>query len=203
MLEKMTIALKELNSNLGLPEEVIRSVAKLAIVGLPSDSDDEAIKSRAGESHVNELLKTMQSEMDKVRSKRRNKGANEPIDPVEDAKMDELLSLMRSQRESNDALRSRLEALEGAAKVKSFETLVSAVCTELSIPSSLLGLVKSSLSPDMDETALRNAIGAHKKSLLEAGVLFSESGRKVQTDAAKLEAEKTAAAAWVDSHKVD
>ena len=73
----MTQKLKELYSNLGLPESILNSVAGAAVIGLGEDADDAAITARANEKGIADMLKAYQSHADKVRTDA--KKANIPI----------------------------------------------------------------------------------------------------------------------------
>lgn len=206
MVEKMLNALKKRYPNLGLSDEIFSSVAPMAIIGLSDDADEAALDARAGESYVESMLKTFQSQIDKVRTgkkntKGNNKGDEDP-DTAGDGKLDEILSLLNQQRESNEALQKRLAALEGADKAKSFDETVSRIAKELNIPSSVLGLCKAGLSPEMEESAIRDSLGASKKVLVDAGVSFSDGGVNLKENEALLEAKRKEASDWVDRHAI-
>ena len=68
MINKMTKKLKELHSNLGCPETILTSVAKVAITGLADDADDAAITARANDESIVDMLKAFQSHVDTVRT---------------------------------------------------------------------------------------------------------------------------------------
>ena len=63
----MTQRLKESYSHLGLPESVLNSVAKVAIIGLAEDVSDEDFDARVKDSSIEEMLKGFQSHADRVR----------------------------------------------------------------------------------------------------------------------------------------
>lgn len=206
MVKKMFEALKKRHSNLGLSDETLNAVASVVVVGLPDDADDAAIEARASESRTSDMLKVLQSQFDKTRAEAAKKGpkGNEGVEkPVEggEGKLDQVLSLLNEQKTSNEALQKRLEALEGASKQKDFDSKVAGIMEELKIPANLSGLCKSGLSPEMDETALRDKLGAAKKTLIESGVKFADSqtpeAKTTQTEAERKEAED-----WVKEHAI-
>ena len=209
MIEKMTSALKKRYSNLGLTDEMFSKVAPMAVLGMAADADEAAIEARASESYISDMLKTMQSQADKIRTleaqagkknPKDNKGGDEPKDEPK-GEMKEILALLREQKESNNALQARLDALETAGKTKSFEEKVAIVAKELNVSGSILDLLKSGLSSDMDETAIRDTMGAKKKILVDAGVVFSDA-QQMQTEQAQTEAEKKEASDWVKQHEI-
>lgn len=207
MVKKMIDALKKRYSNLGLTDEVFEKVAPMAVVGLADDAEESVIESRASEVYVSDMLKMMQSQFDRVRteaskSKKPEVNKGDDTNPGgNDSKMDEILGLLKSQKESNEAMQKRLEALEGENKSKSFNELVAKSAKELNVPANLLGLFKSGLSPDMDEKAIKDAMGATKKALIDNGVQFAEAQR-VGSKAAQTEAERKEASDWVEQHKI-
>lgn len=203
----MLNALKKRYSNLGLSDEMFSSVAPMAIIGLSDDADEAALDARAGESYVESMLKTFQSQMDKIRTdvkKKNTKDDNKGDDDhtAGDGKLDEILSLLNQQRESNEALQKRLAALEGADKAKSFDETVSRIANELKIPSSVLGLCKAGLSPEMEESAIRDSLGASKQVLVNAGVSFSDGGVNLKEKEALLEAKRKEASDWVERNAI-
>lgn len=209
MVKKMVNALKKRYSNLGLSDEIFSSVAPMAIIGLSDDADESALDARAGESYVESMLKTFQSQMDKIRTdakkKRNTKDDNkgdDDLDNAGDGKLDEILSLLNQQRESNEALQNRLAALESADKAKSFDETVSRIAKELKIPSSVLGLCKAGLSPEMEESAIRDSLGASKQVLVNAGVSFSDGGVNLTENEAVLEAKRKEASDWVERNAI-
>lgn len=204
MLEKMLGALKARYSNLGLSEEVLKSVASMAIIGLDESADDAAIAARASEGYVSDSLKTLQSQFDKVRGEGKRSIKEEPKgekhEPIEGGAMEEVLSLLKEQKAANESMRSRLDALENAGKVKSFDEMVSRVGKELKMSASILDLCKQGLSSDMDETAVRNALGAKKKALIDEGIKFDDqSGHLSGT---QTQAEQEEASQWVEHNKI-
>lgn len=207
MVNKMFEALKKRNSNLGLSDEVLKQVASVAVIGLADDADETAIEARASESRISDMLKTLQSQFDKVRTdavkgaKKDNKGVDEPRDGS-DEKLDEILAALKNQRDANKQLQERLDALEGGRKEEKFNSLVEGVMKELKIPASLSDLCKKGLSADMDEKAVRDALGATKKVLADSGVKMEE-GISITSKGAQTEAEKQEADAWVQEHKVE
>lgn len=205
MKTKMLGELKSRYSNLGLSDDQFNLVVPMAILGLPDDADDAAIAARASESYISDMLKNMQSQSDKIRSlekkpKDEPKPGNKGDEPGS-GKLDEVLALLKSQKEANDAMQARLEALEGANKTKAFDELVASVGKELNLSASMLDLCKQGLSSDMNEQAIRDALGAKKKALMEEGVRFDD-GIPSHHTASQTDAEKKAAEDWVKAHEV-
>lgn len=203
----MIEALKKRYSNLGLSEEQLKLVAPMAILGLSDDADEAAIDARASESYVSDMLKNMQSQADKIRTlekkpkdepKPGNKG-EETTDPA----LKEVLALLKEQKEANTAMQSRLDALEGKGKQKDFDALVASVGKELGLDGDLLDLCKKGLSSDMDEKAVRDSLGAAKKTLIEKGIKVEEGQQqRTSTEKAKEEADRKEAADWVKEHEI-
>ena len=111
------------------------------------------------------------------------------------------MALLNEQKKTNEALQKRLDDLEGAGKQKDFDSLVKRIGKELGMSASILDLVKPGLSSDMDEKSVRDALGAKKKALVDEGVKFDDGGSQ-HGNGTQSEAEKEAAKAWVEQHKV-
>ena len=207
MVKKMIEALKKRYSNLGLSEEQLNLVAPMAILGLADDADEAAIDARVSESYISDMLKNMQSQADKIRTlEKRPKDEPKPGnkgDEATDPALKEVLALLNEQKDANAAMQTRLEALEGKGKQKDFDALVSSIGKEIGLSGDLLDLCKSRLSSDMDETAVRDSLGAAKKTLIDSGVKIEE-GQQKRTDSekAKEEAIRKEAADWVKEHEI-
>lgn len=206
MVKKMIEALKKRYSNLGLPEEVIAKVAPMAILGLADDADEAAIDARASESYISDMLKSMQSQADKMRTLEGKvkdlEGKNKGVDQTDPA-LKEVLNLLKEQKEANTALQTRLEKLEGADKAKSHEELVQRIANEIGMKPAMLDLCKGGLSSDMDEKGIRDALGAAQKKFVELGVQVEEGQQqRITTEKAKEEADRKAAADWVKEHQI-
>lgn len=198
MLVKMTQKLKELYSNLGLPETILNSVAGAAVIGLGEDADDAAITARANEKGIADMLKAYQSHADKVRTdaKKAIKGKNNADDGESN---DETPSWFKAysdgQNEIQQKLLDRIAALESAKATEAFDAIVARVGKELNLEGSMLDLCKQSLSSDMDEKTIKDKLGAAKKVLADSGVRFEE--RLSSTDeSSRRQAEIEAARAW-------
>lgn len=210
MVKKMIEALKKRYSNLGLSEEQLKLVAPMAILGLADDADEAAIDARASESYVSDMLKNMQSQADKIRSLEKNpkdKPApkdNKGDEPTnhDDGKLDEVLNLLKQQKEENDALKTRLDSLEGKGKQQDFDATVARIGKELGLNGDVLDLCKARLSSDMDEKTIRDSLGAAKKTLIDNGVKVEEGQQTPAYRAAKEEAERKEAADWVKEHEI-
>lgn len=205
----MLSALKTRYSNLGLSDDQFNLVVPMAILGLSDDADEATIAARASESYISDMLKSMQSQADKIRTLEKrpkdepipsNKGGKQ--EPTGDGKMDEVLKLLKAQKDANDAMQKRLEALEGAGKQKDFDSMVARVGSELKLSAAMLDLCKAGLSSDMDEKAVRDALGAKKKALIDEGVRFDEGG-SAGNKGAQSQAEQSEAEEWVKQHKVE
>ena len=177
MKTKMFDALKKRYSNLGLSDDQIRLVVPMAVLGLADDADEASIDARASESYISDMLKNMQSQADKIRTlegnskpepPKGNKGG-EQTQHADDDKLSQMLSLLQQQKEANEAMAKRLDALEGAGKQKDFESTVSKVAKEIGMKPQMLDLCKGSLSSDMDEKAIRDSLGAAQKKFIELG----------------------------------
>lgn len=215
MKEKMAKFLKELYSDLGLPENVLKSVANFAIIGLKDDASDDEIKSRAQEESVKSMLQDFQAHADKratdatKAAEKKNKkdvkkpGEGEGNDDHDDDDDDDktpkwVKELMEQNQQTIKTLTEKIEALENTNKAKSFDDLVSTVAKELGLSGAVLDLCKASLSTDMDETAIRNKLGEAKKVLLDSGAQIAGTGTKeTQTEAAKEEQARKDADEWV------
>lgn len=198
--------LKEQYSNLGLSEETLRSVAPVIFSGMSEDSDESAIAARARESYVSDMLKGLQSQMDRLRTPKKDETKKPPKGEGADERVDKDMpewakSLLDEQRKQTEALQSRLEALEGESKTKTFDELVSRVGKELHLQGDILDLCKQGLSSDMDEKAVRNALGAMKQILVSQGVHITEGvdPKDVHTQE---QAEMESAKAWAKEHEI-
>lgn len=172
----MAKTLKERYSNLGLSKEVLNSVAAVAVVGLADDADDAAILAKATSPEIAEMVKVFQKTMDKrvTEAQRaaegKNKGDDEPIQPGDDNDAPAWMKeYMKTQQELNKSLTEKIAALEGSNKQRSFDELCATVGKELGLNDKLLGLCKAGLSPDSDETAIRDHFGSVKKTMIDAG----------------------------------
>lgn len=178
MLKRMTQRLKESYSHLGLPESVLNSVAKVAIIGLSEDVSDEDFDARVKDSSIEEMLKGFQSHADRVRGSKKVKEVKnkevEVEEPVEDDAPSWFKSYVEKSETDRKSLLDKIAALEGAETVKKFDGMVSSIAKELGLNDSVLDLVRPGLSSDMDETAVRNKLGAAKKTLIDSGVKFDE-----------------------------
>jgi len=206
MKTKMLGALKKRYSNLGLSDEQFNLVVPMAVLGLADDADEASIEARASESYISDMLKNMQSQSDKIRTlekkpKKDGDDGNKGGEPTGDAKLDAIMALLNEQKTTNAALQKRLDDLEGAGKQKDFDSLVKRIGKELGMSASILDLVKPGLSSDMDEKSVRDALGAKKKALVDEGVKFDDGGSQ-HGNGTQSEAEKEAAKAWVEQHKV-
>lgn len=198
MLVKMTQKLKELYSNLGLPETILNSVAGAAVIGLGEDADDAAITARANEKGIADMLKAYQSHADSVRTnaKKAIQGKNNADDgESNDDTPSWFKTYMDSQSEVQQKLLDRIAVLESAKATEAFDAIVARVGKELNLEGSMLDLCKQGLSSDMDEKTIKDKLGAAKKVLADSGVRFEE--RLSSTDeSSRRQAEVEAARAW-------
>lgn len=203
MLEKMTQKLKELYSNLGLPESILNSVAGAAVIGLSEDAADDVIAARASEKGIADMLKAYQSHADKVRGgKKANKGKNNADDGESDEDAPSWFkSYTDGQNEIQQKLLDRIAALESAKETEAFDAIVSRVGKELHLEGAMLDLCKSGLSSDMDEKTIKDKLGAAKKVLVEGGVHFEEK-LSSHDESSRRQAEIDAARAWAKEHAV-
>lgn len=211
MINKMTQKLKELHSNLGCPETILTSVANVAIIGLADDADDAAITARANDKSIVDMLKAFQSHVDTVRTaaKKAKHGkttVDEPDDePDNDDKtpkyIKDMMELIKNQGEMIKNQGERIGAMENAKKTENFDSLVTRIAKDLGIDDAVLDLVKPGLSSDMSETAIKDKLGAAKKTLSERGATFTEQ-LKTQVSEAEIEAKRNDALKWVKEHEV-
>lgn len=208
MIQKMTRKLKELYSNYGLPENVLTSVAAVAINGLDDGCTEEQLTERAKDSSVVDFLKSLQSHSDKIRTdalkaaKGKTKDVEDPETGGDGGKIpDYIQKLLDQQEKDKKELADRLAAIESSNKLKDFDSLVSRLANEMGIDSVVLDLVKPGLSSDMDESAIKDKLGAAKKALSERGATFREQLTQ-QTSEAELQAQREAALKWAKEHEV-
>lgn len=205
MIQKMTKKLKELYSNYGLPENVLTSVAAVAVNGLDDSCTDEELLERAKAPSVVDFLKSLQSHSDKIRTDalKAAKGKTKEEEEVKTPKNgeDDVPDYVKRILEQNEKMAKRIEDLENAKTAKDFDSLVSKVAKDLEIDAAVLDLVKPGLSSDMDENAIKDKLGAAKKTLSERGATFKEQLR-TQTSAAELEAQREEALKWAKEHEV-
>lgn len=205
MLVRMTRMLKEHYSNLGLPEGVLTSVAGMAVIGLGEDCTDEVLEARAKESSIFEMLKSFQSHADKIRTdaaKARKQVENkvEENKEIEDAPS-WFSAYVDKQNETQQKLLDRIAELEGANKAKSFASMVDGICAELNLSGAMLDHARHGLSSNMDETTVRNKLGAFKKMLVDSGVHFEEKV-SAQERSSRDQQYIDDARKWVEEHKV-
>lgn len=177
MLVKMTQKLKELYSNLGLPETILNSVAGAAVIGLGEDADDAAITARANEKGIADMLKAYQSHADSVRTnaKKATKGKNNGEDgESNDETPSWFKAYMDGESEAKQKLLDRIAVLESAKATEAFDAMVTRIGKELHLEGSMLDLCRTGLSSDMDEKTVKDKLGAAKKVLADNGVHFEE-----------------------------
>jgi hypothetical protein len=198
MLVKMTQKLKELYSNLGLPETILNSVAGAAVIGLGEDADDAAITARANEKGIADMLKAYQSHADSVRTnaKKAIKGKNNAEDgESNDETPSWFKAYMDGQSEIQQKLLDRIAVLESAKATEAFDAMVSRVGKELNLSGSMLDLCRTGLSSDMDEKTIKDKLGAAKKVLADNGVHFEEKLSSTD-ESSRRQADIEAARAW-------
>lgn len=190
---------------MGLNDAIFEQVAGIAIVGLADDADDATIADKA--KSLGGMLKAFQSETDRrvteAAKKAGNKGGNN-VDPDPNGKKDEkpawLQEILDAQKAETDALKAKIEALEGVNTKKAFDVMVDGIVKELhldKLPEIQLGLAKKGLSPDMDETAVRDTLGAIAKSYVDSGFKLDEKSKVSTTSDEDLLKEEQA---WVDKN---
>lgn len=198
MLVKMTQKLKELYSNLGLPETILNSVAGAAVIGLGEDADDAAITARANEKGIADMLKAYQSHADSVRTnaKKAIKGKNNADDGGSDDETPSWFkTYMEGQSDVQQKLLDRIAALESAQATEAFDAMVARVGKELHLEGSMLDLCRTGLSSDMDEKTVKDKLGAAKKVLADNGVHFEEKLSSTD-ESSRRQADIEAARAW-------
>ena len=214
MKERMTKFLQELYSNLGLPKEVLTSVAGMALIGMSESATDEEIKSRAEETYVSEMLKSFQSHADKRAADAKkgvigeNKGVGEEKHTnVSNNELSDLAATLQqivdAQKTQNEALIARLEALEGADTTKKFENLVASIGREFELEGSILDLCKEGLSSGMDEKQIRDALGTKAKILKDHIAAMGGNGSNISGTATEAQVKQweQEEKSWVDAKK--
>ncbi len=200
MKEKILERLTQAYSNLGLPKNILEFRADVLSKTVTEESQiEEAVK---GE---NDFLKAIQAFGDKrASSKKGNDGGNKgDNDPKKDEPTDgdsDLKKLIEKQNQLIETLAGRVNELEGSSKKQSFDEKVAKIAKEMDLAGDMLELAKAKLSPDMDETAIRDSLGATKKIFINMGARFEgESGGKYisEEEAARKEAEE-----WVKANEV-
>lgn len=184
--------LKEHYSDLGFSPEVMKSVAEVCSVGLSDESSDEELSAQV--TKYSPMLRAFQRYSDRrvtdvqrsLEERNKGKGNGEGEEPSWFA------SYRASVEAEQSALREKISALESAKKDESFNQLVSSIASELGL-SDVLELVSSNLSSDMDESAIRSALGRSKQLLSEHGAKFDERGKRVSTSE---ESAREAAREW-------
>lgn len=184
--------LKEHYSDLGFSQEVMKSVAEVCSVGLSDESSDEELSAQV--TKYSPMLRAFQRYSDRrvtdvqrsLEERNKGKGNGEGDEPSWFA------SYRASVEAEQSALREKISALESAKKDESFNQLVSSIASELGL-SDVLELVSSNLSSDMDESAIRSALGRSKQLLSEHGAKFDERGKRVSTSE---ESAREAAREW-------
>lgn len=199
--EKMANKLKELYSNLGFSQDVLANVSESAVIGLSDDADDAAIEARA--KGFEGMLKAFQSNTEKrvteavAKAGEKNKGGEGPKNPAVGGEPDWFKAYRESQEAERKALQDKLNALEGANRTKSFDELVAKHAKGLGLSGDLLEMAKATLSADMDEDAVKNALGKAKKTLMEAGAKIGSEERPAQMSKTEEDKMRADAAAWV------
>ena len=202
MLVKMTQKLKELYSNLGLPESILNSVAGAAVIGLGDDADDAAITARANEKGIADMLKAYQSHADRVRTnaEKANKGKNNAENgESNDETPSWFKTYMDGQSDVQQKLLDRIAALESAQATEAFDAVVTRVGKELNLTDPMLDLCRTGLSSDMDEKTIKDKLGAAKKVLVDNGVKFEDKLSSAD-ESSRRQAEIEAARAWAKEH---
>lgn len=207
MKQKLISKLKELFPNLGLSESIFENVGAMVVGTLAQDADDAAIEAAA--KGCESLLKAFQSDTDKrvtdaVKKAKGDKGGETKPEGGAPSTDSEVLKMLKEMKESQEAekkdLLDRIAALEGKNAEKNFDALVAKIAGEMGYNSAMLDRAKRGLSSDMDETKIKEELGAFKKFMVENGAHFDEQGSPdtVQADdLARQEAEK-----WVQEHAV-
>jgi hypothetical protein len=201
MLERMTQELKKLYSNLGLPESVLTSVASVAIMGMSEDSDDAALSARAGDEVISGMLKSFQSHADKVRTQARKAADDKNKEELSGDVPSWFKDYVVHQEKAQSDLLAKITALEGAATIKDFNSMVVRIGKELGLSDSMLDLCRGGLSSDMEENAVRDKLGSFKKTLIENGVKFEER-LSSQATASRTQAELEEARAWAKENSL-
>lgn len=203
MKEKIIERLNKAYSNLGLSNDIIEFRADVLSKTLTEESQiDDAVKAEEDFFKLIQSFGDKRAAGKKGNGKKGNKGENgDETDETKDVNdVDGLKKLIENQNKLIETLSNRVNELDGSHKQKSFDELVSKVASEVGLKGDMLDLAKAKLSSDMDETAIRNSLGASKQIFIKCGANFeNESNGKFLSEE---DAARKNAAEWVKSNEI-
>lgn len=211
MDKKILEGLKKTYSNLGLPESVLSAHAKLLSGFIPADASDEDKEKKVNElvEGAKEHLTAIQSFGD-ARAAGKNKGgkgkSNKQTtdDTTDDGDDDnggsgndsESMKLLKQILDNQKKYEERIATLENNNTKKDRDALVAGIAKELGLPETYLKYAKATLTDDMDEKALRDALGKAKKDFSAMGLHDDDDpATKANKEAAMRKEEET----WLDN----
>lgn len=212
MDKKILEGLKKTYSNLGLPESVLSAHAKLLSGFIPADASDEDKEKKVNElvEGAKEHLTAIQSFGD-ARAAGKNKGGKgnksnkqNTDDTTDDGDDDnggsgndsESMKLLKQILDNQKKYEERIATLENNNTKKDRDALVDGIAKELGLPETYLKYAKATLTDDMDEKALRDALGKAKKDFSAMGLHDDDDpATKANKEAAMRKEEET----WLDN----
>ena len=211
MDKKILEGLKKTYSNLGLPESVLSAHAKLLSGFIPADASDEDKEKKVNElvEGAKEHLTAIQSFGD-ARAAGKNKGVKgkpnkQNTDDTTDDNDDdnggsgndsESMKLLKQILDNQKKYEERIATLENNNTKKDRDALVDGIAKELGLPETYLKYAKATLTDDMDEKALRDALGKAKKDFSAMGLHDDDDpATKANKEAAMRKEEET----WLDN----
>lgn len=211
MDKKILEGLKKTYSNLGLPESVLSAHAKLLSGFIPADASDEDKEKKVNElvEGAKEHLTAIQSFGD-ARAAGKNKGVKgkpnkqNTDDTTDDGDDDnggsgndsESMKLLKQILDNQKKYEERIATLENNNTKKDRDALVAGIAKELGLPETYLKYAKATLTDDMDEKALRDALGKAKKDFSAMGLHDDDDpATKANKEAAMRKEEET----WLDN----
>lgn len=206
--ERMSNKLQELYSSLGFSKDVLNDVAEFAVSGLDENCDDAALEAHA--KGFEGMLKSFQSNTEKRvteavkrASEEKNKSGQQTSQQQQQQQQGDEPAWFKTYREAREAeekkLREEIESLRSAKFTEDFDKVVKRVAKGLGLSGEVLELAKAGLSSDMDENAVKDALGKAKKTLIEAGAKIGSEERTPQMTQSEEEAARKAAASWVEA----
>lgn len=196
MKEKILERLTQAYSNLGLSNEILEFRADALSKTITEESQiDDAVK---GEG---DYFKLIQSFGDKRASAKKGKSDdNKGEDVKKGSDVTALQELINKQATLIEDLSKRIDNLDTNNKQKSFDEKVNTIAKEINLSGDMLELAKAKLSPDMDDKAIKESLGATKKIFIQCGAHFeNESGGQYLSEE---EAARKEASDWVKSNEI-
>lgn len=211
MKTKILEGLKKSYSNLGLSDKVLETQAALLAGFIPAELSDEEKETKVADlvKGAKEQLVAIQSFGDQRANK--NKGGKQKTEPEPNDEPDddennggknkpgndsETAKLLKQILENQKTYGERLSTLESKGNKKTRDELIAGIAKELGLTDNYLVYAKATLSDEMDETAIRNALGKAKKDFVKMGLRTDDDPA---AEATKEEAMRKEEEKWLDS----